>query len=112
MNRNRRYLPGPAVGSRYNISPMTRWPWQRDAELNFPKPLIINGQKYFSEQDLDEWDRELALMCSKAESSVTTSLTDIEICSRRTSSMTLRTGIATYWFVVTARMRPVSGSLK
>jgi hypothetical protein len=41
---------------------MTRWRWQRDAELKFPKPIVINGRKYWCELAVEEFERARALM--------------------------------------------------
>ncbi len=54
------FLPGPRVDERYGISPMTRWRWERNAALNFPKPLKINGRCYWRIQELAGWERERA----------------------------------------------------
>jgi DNA-binding transcriptional MerR regulator len=50
-------LPTRMVSARYNVSDRTVARWERDPGLNFPKPLIINGRKYYSEDDLTAWDR-------------------------------------------------------
>jgi len=51
------WLSGPKVDRRYNISPMTRWRWERNLDLGFPNPIIINGRKYWSARALEEWER-------------------------------------------------------
>jgi hypothetical protein len=50
-------LPTRLVSARYNVSDRTVARWERDPDLNFPKPLVINRRKYFSEDDLTAWDR-------------------------------------------------------
>jgi predicted DNA-binding transcriptional regulator AlpA len=54
------WLSGPRVDRRYNMSPMTRWRWERNPDLGFPKPIIINGRKYWSRRALEEWERTRA----------------------------------------------------
>jgi predicted DNA-binding transcriptional regulator AlpA len=51
------WLSGPIVDERYGISAMTRWRWQRNPKLRFPKPIAINGRKYWSLKALEEWER-------------------------------------------------------
>jgi predicted DNA-binding transcriptional regulator AlpA len=55
-----RYLSGPHVDERYDISPMTRWRWQRDPNLDFPKPIETNGRKRWRLRDLENWERSRA----------------------------------------------------
>ena len=55
-----RFLRGPAVDERYDISPMTRWRWQRRTDLDFPKPITINGRKLWRLSELEEWERSRA----------------------------------------------------
>jgi DNA-binding transcriptional MerR regulator len=50
-------LPTRLVSQRYGVSDRTIARWERDAGLKFPQALIINGRKYYSEDDLTAWDR-------------------------------------------------------
>jgi hypothetical protein len=50
-------LPTRLVAERYKVSDRTVARWERNPNLNFPKPLIINGRKYRDEAELDAWDR-------------------------------------------------------
>jgi hypothetical protein len=34
---------------------MTRWRWQRDPDLGFPQPSVINGIKYTDLNLIDDW---------------------------------------------------------
>lgn len=53
-----RFLTGPAVCQRYNVSDMSIWRWLRDPTVNFPKPaLIVRGRRYWAESDLVNWER-------------------------------------------------------
>ena len=42
---------------RYGVSDRTVARWERDPSLNFPQPLVVNKRKYFSEDELTQWDR-------------------------------------------------------
>jgi DNA-binding transcriptional MerR regulator len=59
-------LPTRAVCARYGVSDRTIARWERDAGLKFPQALIINGRKYFSEDDLTAWDRANAVRLTAA----------------------------------------------
>jgi len=52
-----RKLPDRAVCDRYGVCSRTLARWDNNAELNFPKPTVINGRKYRSEDELTAWDR-------------------------------------------------------
>jgi hypothetical protein len=39
---------------------MTLWRWQRNPELNFPLPIVINGRKYWALDELEAWERSLS----------------------------------------------------
>jgi hypothetical protein len=50
-----RYVTGPAVLYRYGISNMTLHRWRQGG---FPPPaMIVNGRRYWREQDLLAWER-------------------------------------------------------
>lgn len=53
-------LPTRLVSARYNVSDRTVARWERDADLNFPKALIINKRKYYDADELTQWDRSNA----------------------------------------------------
>jgi predicted DNA-binding transcriptional regulator AlpA len=56
-----RYLTGPDVRRRYNISDMSLWRWLHDDALAFPRPaLVVNGRRYWREDDLLAWERNRA----------------------------------------------------
>ncbi len=71
MNQNRRrqskrrkarkaratYGTAKQVRERYGgISDMTLWRWLRDPNLQFPKPIVINGRRYWRWDKLDAFD--------------------------------------------------------
>ena len=53
----RRLLPAKQVTARYGIVGRTLDRWLDDAELGFPKPTVINKRRYFSETELETWER-------------------------------------------------------
>jgi hypothetical protein len=52
-----RKLPTRLVSARYDVSDRTISRWERDPDLKFPQPLIINKRKYYAEDELTAWDR-------------------------------------------------------
>jgi predicted DNA-binding transcriptional regulator AlpA len=38
-----------------NVTTMTVWRWQRDPNLKFPQPSIINGNPFTELDAIDEW---------------------------------------------------------
>jgi hypothetical protein len=56
-NFTSRKLPTRAVCQRYGVSDRTVARWERDPDLQFPQALVVNGRKYYSEDELTAWDR-------------------------------------------------------
>jgi predicted DNA-binding transcriptional regulator AlpA len=55
------YLTAAQVRNRYGgMSDMCLWRWLRDERLNFPRPLIINGRRYWRLRELIGWKRARA----------------------------------------------------
>lgn len=52
----RRYIKSNAVLDRYGITAMTLYRWIRDSKLGFPKPVVINGVRFFALVELDAFD--------------------------------------------------------
>jgi predicted DNA-binding transcriptional regulator AlpA len=67
MSKIERYLSRRGVRQRYGISNMTLWRWEHDPRLNFPKPIEINGRKYFAEALIEVWERDRAIPGSSRE---------------------------------------------
>lgn len=57
------FLSGPAVRKRYGVSAQSLYRWMKDADLAFPRPMLIKNRLYFSEADLVAWEgrRSVAL---------------------------------------------------
>jgi hypothetical protein len=53
-------LPARAVCARYQIVDRTLDRWLHNPALNFPRPLLINGRRYFRERLLGQWERSRA----------------------------------------------------
>lgn len=53
-------LPTRLVAGRYGRNPRTIERWQQNAELGFPRPLIINARKYWLLEELEAWERRRA----------------------------------------------------
>jgi hypothetical protein len=56
----KKYLTGPQVDRRYNVTSQSRWRWSKDPTLNFPTPLKIKGRTFYSISELEEFERRLA----------------------------------------------------
>jgi hypothetical protein len=55
-----RKLPTRHVCQRFNVCDRTIARWQIDPDLEFPRPIIVNGRKYFDEDELSRWERAQA----------------------------------------------------
>ena len=60
---------GPLISAkqicqRYKIVTRTLGRWLENETLNFPKPVVINGRRYFREKRLEEWERRRAAINS------------------------------------------------
>jgi len=57
----KRLLPDRLVRQRMgDIAPSTLYRWDRNPQLGFPKPVVINGRKYRDEQELEDFLRSHA----------------------------------------------------
>jgi predicted DNA-binding transcriptional regulator AlpA len=54
------YLPAPQVWERYGRSDRTLDRWLATPALEFPRPIVINNRRYFSEPALAAWERKQA----------------------------------------------------
>jgi DNA-binding transcriptional MerR regulator len=53
-------LPTRQVCQRYGVSDRTVARWERDPDLNFPQALVVNGRKYYDQDQLTQWERASA----------------------------------------------------
>jgi hypothetical protein len=56
----RGYLPAKAVQERYGITDRSLDRWLADPEMDFPRPMVVRGRRYFKEEDLTRWERTRA----------------------------------------------------
>ncbi|ANL34090.1 MULTISPECIES: helix-turn-helix transcriptional regulator [Rhizobium] len=54
------YLTGKQVATRYQITPVSLYRWERDERLGFPQPMIVNRRKLFKIDELVAWERSRA----------------------------------------------------
>lgn len=66
----KKYSADPKVAERYSVHITTLYRWDRNARLNFPKPIRINGRKYRDVEQLDAWDRSHGLEGPASDESV------------------------------------------
>jgi predicted DNA-binding transcriptional regulator AlpA len=57
---SREYLTGKQVATRYQITPVSLYRWERDQRLGFPQPMIVNRRKLFKIDELVAWERSRA----------------------------------------------------
>ena len=50
-------LPARQVLARYQVCDRTLARWLADGALNFPKPLVVNGRRYWLLEDIENWER-------------------------------------------------------
>jgi hypothetical protein len=55
-HRDVSWLTGVQVNQRYSISPMTRYRWERDPDLDFPGAMKINRRSFWSLAALELWE--------------------------------------------------------
>jgi predicted DNA-binding transcriptional regulator AlpA len=54
----RKFLTGPQVAARYQVSDMSVHRWMKDATLGFPPPAMrIRDRRYWLLEDLVRWER-------------------------------------------------------
>lgn len=53
------YLTSAKVRARYGVSDMSLYRWEKDPESRFPKPVRINGRRFWSLEALLEYERSL-----------------------------------------------------
>ena len=60
MSDTETWLNSGSVCARYNISAPTLNRWDRDGELGFPKPMIVQRRKLYPLSKLEAWERTQA----------------------------------------------------
>ena len=59
-------LPARKVWERYDVTDRTLDRWLEREELGFPKPLVINGRRYFRQYEIESWERARAATKTEA----------------------------------------------
>jgi predicted DNA-binding transcriptional regulator AlpA len=54
-------IPTRQVCQRYSVNERTLDRWFKNDQLGFPKPILINKRRYYSEADLTAWERSRPL---------------------------------------------------
>lgn len=58
QNTDDTWLTGSQVLRRYSITPMTRYRWERNPALAFPRAMKINSRCFWSLAALQMWERD------------------------------------------------------
>ncbi len=53
------YMVARQILNRFGISRTTLWSWLKKKDFNFPRPIIINGIRYFDENEVYKYEKEL-----------------------------------------------------
>jgi predicted DNA-binding transcriptional regulator AlpA len=59
------YLPAAKVRERYGVTDMSLWRWLHNEALSFPRPLEINGRRYWKLADLISWEESRVKLYGK-----------------------------------------------
>ena len=51
------YQPRKKTAERYGVHVRSIERWERNPEMNFPEPLVVNGRKYDNVPALEAWER-------------------------------------------------------
>ena len=54
------FLPAGQVRSRYGVSDMAIWRWLHNERLGFPRPIRINGRRFWKRTELEAWEASRA----------------------------------------------------
>lgn len=56
------YLSSKQVSERYgNTTSMSLWRWLNDADMRFPKPLVIRRRRFWKLSELVAWEKKRAV---------------------------------------------------
>lgn len=53
-------IPAAKVCARYGRTDRTLDRWLKDESLNFPRPVVIRGRRYFKETEIVAWEKNQA----------------------------------------------------
>jgi predicted DNA-binding transcriptional regulator AlpA len=49
-------LPARQIRDRYGVSDMSLWRWLHSEKLGFPKPIRIQGRRYWRLAEIRDWE--------------------------------------------------------
>ena len=55
QRETKRWARNGQLAEYLNVTKMTIWRWQRDPDLAFPQPAVINAINYTDLDQVDEW---------------------------------------------------------
>lgn len=58
---NMTYLTSAKVRARYGVSDMSLHRWEKDPTSRFPKPIRINGRRFWALDNLQAYERGLVV---------------------------------------------------
>jgi predicted DNA-binding transcriptional regulator AlpA len=56
MEQTEKLLPAKKVRERYGVSDQTIWRWLHDKNSGFPRPIRIQGRRYWRRDELLTWE--------------------------------------------------------
>ena len=56
LGADQEYITAKQVCQRFGVSDMTLWRWLVRTDLGFPRPIVINGRRYFRIVDVKAWE--------------------------------------------------------
>ena len=56
MDQREKLLPAKKVRERYGVSDQSIWRWLHSEKLGFPKPIRIQGRRYWRLSQLSQWE--------------------------------------------------------
>jgi predicted DNA-binding transcriptional regulator AlpA len=59
-SEQRTRLPARMVWTRFGVTDRTLDRWLSDADLKFPRPMLIKTRRYFFLDEIEEWERARA----------------------------------------------------
>jgi hypothetical protein len=60
MQQYQEHLPARSTAERYHVVLRTLNRWLENPKMDFPRPLVINGRRYFKKVDLETWERRVS----------------------------------------------------
>jgi predicted DNA-binding transcriptional regulator AlpA len=58
VGEKQRWVRNVALAEYFGVTTMTIWRWQRDPNLSFPQPSVVNGISFTDIEAVDQWMRQ------------------------------------------------------